>query len=258
MNIKSIKCPGCGAPIDIDLEKTANFCSACGSKLVIDLDADAFFKEKEKTRRKQIKEEEETKREELRQHEETKRTRMNKFKGPLGLCADVIEHLSDINQNNLNNLQETKEQEEQRKRRNVEWYASLSAAERKIVDEQKAEEDTKKKRALYASGAFLAVIFIISMILSNSNNIARILFNEANPPTASIFLNGKSKQEVESMFKDAGFTNIVLQEKSDTGLLSFLSSNGQVSSVTINGCDSFSTSDLFPKNSTVTITYIVK
>ena len=47
MNIKSLKCPECGAPIQADVSQSVFYCSHCGCKLCIEDQTQEVIKEKE-------------------------------------------------------------------------------------------------------------------------------------------------------------------------------------------------------------------
>ena len=47
MNIKSLKCPECGAPIQADVSQSVFYCSHCGCKLCIEDQSQELIKEKE-------------------------------------------------------------------------------------------------------------------------------------------------------------------------------------------------------------------
>jgi len=46
MNIKSLKCPDCGAPLNDNVSKGIIYCSHCGSKLIIEEQNDNIIKAK--------------------------------------------------------------------------------------------------------------------------------------------------------------------------------------------------------------------
>jgi len=56
MNVISVKCPNCGASLDIDLDNPAKYCNMCGSKIMLDVEAiQDLMIEKERTKQEEIK-----------------------------------------------------------------------------------------------------------------------------------------------------------------------------------------------------------
>ncbi len=70
MNIVSVKCPNCGASIDLDPDNLSNYCAKCGAKLMLDIEQiQELLIAKEETRRKQIESDKEIELQKIKQEE---------------------------------------------------------------------------------------------------------------------------------------------------------------------------------------------
>lgn len=78
--------------------------------------------------------------------------------------------------------------------------------------------------------------------------------NEKKITASSKDLKGKNYKDVVEILKKAGFTNIKLEKEKDL-IFGWISKNGEVSSVTINGKSSFSDGDWFRKDAVIRIKY---
>jgi hypothetical protein len=78
--------------------------------------------------------------------------------------------------------------------------------------------------------------------------------NEKEVTASSKDLKGKNYKDVVEILKRDGFTNIKLEKDRDL-ILGWISKNGEVSSVTINGKSSFSKGDWFRKDVIIRIRY---
>lgn len=78
--------------------------------------------------------------------------------------------------------------------------------------------------------------------------------NEIQISYSSADLEGENYENVFDSLKTIGFENIKLVKKEDL-ILGFLTKDGTVESISINGTTSFSSNDWFPKDAVVRITY---
>ena len=78
--------------------------------------------------------------------------------------------------------------------------------------------------------------------------------NEKKITASSKDLKGKNYKDVVEILKKAEFTNIKLEKEKDL-IFGWISKNGEVSSVTINGKSSFSDGDWFKKDAVIRIKY---
>ena len=134
----------------------------------------------------------------------------------------------------------------------------LQATEaRKRMELAEEIEDRKRKRKLRnrAIAIVILIFFIIAgPLLSQTNDDDRRKDGYVQPPHDAAALINEEYQDVELMFKDAGFESITLVPRNDISA-DKISENGKVISVSIQGETHFSQSTWVQKDARVEIRY---
>lgn len=135
---------------------------------------------------------------------------------------------------------------------------------------RQAEEKTKhlqmkykykerKKSIKMIEGLVICILSLFFLFGSNFYMDYKIdhdhkINNEKEVTASSKDLKGKNYKDVVEIFKKDGFTNIKLEKDRDL-FLGWISKDGEVSSITINGKSSFSDGDWFKKDVVIRIKY---
>lgn len=218
IELKSVKCPDCGASLPIEEGRTQIFCSYCGSKIIITNENEHIYRHVDDA--------------------EVKRAE-----------AD--------NQIRLKELElEEKENDRNRKSKRVAYIISLISLVVGIIFIA-IDNWTLGGILVMASILIAEFTFIGNHPHNKSSNrkAQRILSaNEVQITDAMSDPTGDNYNAVVALYKAAGFVNIRAIPLNDLNFLKF-KNNELVENVTINGDDSFESGDVFKNNDNVIITY---
>lgn len=101
---------------------------------------------------------------------------------------------------------------------------------------------------------FLAACMAIVMIFTIAGCSSEGHEGEAKTPSGSSIQKGKDYQKVVDEFESSGFTNIKL-EKLDDLVTGWLTKDGEVESVSVDGDTGYSADTWYPADAEVVITY---
>lgn len=222
MNIISIKCPDCGASLEVDENREMVFCSYCGAKIVlqnenehIERKIDQARVEQEKTNRLIVEHQIEMEKQEAAREEEHRQRNMMIWGGVTGvlLLIGIIGYSAGITGASICLL--------------LAIFIGISGGI-KFFGRKSRSDILAQKR----------------IILSDEVIITQEMCNCID----------KNYNSVVALFRAGGFTSINVIPLND---LSFLRKrmNGMVAEVSINGSTDFKCDEIVPNNSQVVITY---
>lgn len=126
-----------------------------------------------------------------------------------------------------------------------------------LIKEKKMEPKKKKILTIgILSGVVLTVVMVLSIIFGSINSYNNKV-NDPNMTTVGYYsseLLEKHYTEVVSIFESRGFINIKTNALEDL-ITGWITKDGEVESVTINGDAEFNKREVFPKDAIVVITY---
>lgn len=195
MKLYQLKCPTCGATVEIEQDRKIMFCSYCGSKIYLD--------------------------------DGIKRVEITK---------------------NINYHQtytdEAKIREHERKE--------------KIQLKQLEYEEREKKRNDRAVFICIGILFLIAVLCFGISRfyeeVGKLDANEVQVPFSSKDLEGENYEQVIIDLENTGFTEITTKENKDL-VIGFITKDGSVEKVSINGDSDFEEGDIFPKDASIVIIY---
>ncbi len=254
MEIKTLKCPNCGANLDVENGIDTFFCKYCGNRIVIEK-SDAYYQAK--TAEKQFEHERATQerryqnqqaeweRQETSKRREHKRSITASILPFLPLLLAILFLVSALifNSIRISNLNKTCVEIEKAIDEG-DYDHALLLANRLHLDGFGSSFDERKnwdaRRDEY--------IHQIRLAQSRGEEIKLL-----NPPINSDECSKNEKSEVYDLFSNAGFKNIYAKQVE--GSRSFLSINNKVKRVTVDGKTTFSTKDTFSDDVEVVIYY---
>ena len=115
------------------------------------------------------------------------------------------------------------------------------------------ENIEKQQNREHAELKWFAIIFILFFIFFIAMNV---LYNHnvISMPMSSSMYEGENYEQVIKDLKNTGFVNITTAENQDL-ITGWITKDGSVENISINGNHNFKKGDSFPKNATIVITY---
>ena len=222
MKIASIKCPDCGATLDVDEDREQVFCSYCGAKIMlqnenehIERKIDQAAIEQEKTNRLIVQHQIEMEKQEAARQDEHRQRNIIIWAGITGvlLLVGIIGYSAGAEATGICLL----------------LAIIIGIIGAKKFFGKKKESDALSRKRLVTSDEVIITQEMCNCSEQNYNSVI-------------------------ALFRAAGFLNISVVPLND---LSFFkkSQNGTVKEVSINGIVSFEEGEIFPNNSLVVITY---
>ena len=139
--------------------------------------------------------------------------------------------------------------------------ARIRSDERKEKIRLKELENEEKQKKREHTETFLIVglllfcmLFSLFMINFSSTDSHKLKDNEIKMPCSVSDYKGEQYEEVIKELKDMGFYNVETAEKKDL-VLGWITKDGEVYKVSINGDNDFDEGDRFPKDAKVVVTY---
>ncbi|NHC43133.1 hypothetical protein G6549_24905 [Bacillus sp. MM2020_1] len=114
-------------------------------------------------------------------------------------------------------------------------------------------EMEKKKKIIGIVGIFIALIVFINLAFSDGGE-SKSHKGEAQTPSGSSIQKGKDYKDVVKEFEDSGFKNIKTK-KLDDMITGWVTGDGEVKSVSVDGDKDYSPDDWYPNDVEVVITY---
>ena len=127
----------------------------------------------------------------------------------------------------------------------IESKEKLKIKQLENIEKQKNREHIEQKWVAIILIFAIAVIFSIYFFYN---------YNVISMPMSSNMYENENYEQVIKELKDAGFVNIATAENQDL-ITGWITKDGSVEKVSINGNYNFEKGDSFPKNATIVITY---
>lgn len=212
----SVKCPECGATLDVEEGRKQLFCSYCGTKVMIDNDNEYIYRHIDEAGIKQAE-------------------------------ADKLIRLKELEL-------EEKENEKSRKGRYLAFAIAGGLAAIGALSEFIVPENLFGMGAIVVA-MWIALFAVINGDDKKKKKARRIISsNEVQISEKMQDYEEKNYNSIVALYKAAGFTNINIVPLCDLNIFTS-KKNGQVEDITIDGDSDFDEGDVFSKLSNVTITY---
>lgn len=153
--------------------------------------------------------------------------------------------------NFIENQQNKKQQKEEEEKRRLEEEKRKQEEQLREIKNQIFNKKYRK-RNLITIGAVAIFIFIISMMGANREKPSHD--GEAKTPGGSSYHQGRDFKDVVSDFENNGFTNIKIEKLEDL-ITGWLTKDGEVESVSVDGSIDYSANSWYPNDAEVIITY---
>ena len=228
VNLISLKCPECGAALNIEAGRKQCFCSYCGAKILIDNDHEYTYREIDEA---------EIKKAEVTREVELKRLEL-------------------IEKHNVSVAR--------RKRNRIILTIVISAIGFVLcligsIAGKASGDGNSSWYELWALGFFVIIGVVFAWILRSNNDSNEddeiIDFSErVKIPKGVNNFDQKNYKAIEKVLRKAGFTDVTCIALNDLKL-GLLKSAGTVASITVNGNEINSGGKKFPKDASIVITY---
>lgn len=211
IQIVSVKCPDCGATLEIEGGREFAYCSYCGSKVMMKNDNEYVYRNIDEARIKEAEAEKEIRLKELEfeEKEALRERKMTQYAYGVALGVFLIGVIMCL----FGSL-----------------YGALVCMFGFLIAEFTYIKGMAKKKRRYVGPDSV----LIDSALSSSM--------------------GQYYENVATKFRRAGFVNVTMVPLNDLNFFT-AKKNGTVQSVSIDGHESFSEGEVFPKSARVTITY---
>ena len=172
-----------------------------------------------------------------------------------------IEHVESVNINKRGAVESVFnfiEGQQNRKQQKIDEEKRRLEEERRIQEEKRKKTIDQivnpkyRKRNLSILGVFVIVILIFSIIGATRETPSHE--GEAKTPSGSSIQKGRDYKAVMNDFEDAGFVNIKTEILDDL-ITGWITKDGEVKSVSVDGDEDYSPDDWYPNDVEVIITY---
>lgn len=224
-------CTQCGAQLEVDSEREEAFCQYCGTQFIVEKAINSYNVHNAKI-----------------EHVET--MNINK-RGAVESVLNFVEGQQNKKQQKIDEEKRLKEEmrrreEEKSSRRNEKIIMIFGAIVHFLLDKK------NWKRNYSILGAVVIVIIILSLIGVSRDKPDHT--GEAKTPSGSSAQKGRDYKDVIDNFEEKGFTNIQTEVLDDL-ITGWLTKDGEVESVSVDGNEDYSPDDWYPNDVEVIITY---
>ena len=160
--------------------------------------------------------------------------------------------LDDENRTITHNYNYTHTKRDEARIREAEQKEAVRLKELENKENQKIREHKQQKWILIGWAIAIVVAFAILGIMALVENLETQ--SNVQMPCAVSEYRGENYEEVVRELEDLGFSNIEISAKKDL-VTGWLTKDGSVEKVSINGDTDFEEDDIFPKNAKVVVTY---
>lgn len=215
-------CTQCSGSVEVDSSQEKAFCKYCGTTFLVEKAISTYNI----------------------QHANIERVEsMNIHNNQRGAVESILNFVENQQDKKQKKIDEEKRRLEEEKRKQEEQR-------QKIINQIFNEK--YRKRNLIIIGAVVILIFIISIMVATSEKPSHE--GEARTPGASSYQQGRDYKDVVSDFEDNGFVNIKTEKLEDL-ITGWLTKDGEVESVSVDGDVDYIAGDWYPKDVEVIITY---
>ena len=227
-NVKLVPgtCTQCGAKIDVDPQKDAAVCPYCGTPYVVEKAISNYNT--------------------FNIHH----TRINNVRvGKQGAVESVINFVD-------KQLEKKRQKEEEERRRLEEERRKREERMRKVREQVFGEAHRKRNLIILAVIAGIILLSVVSGTIKRASMEKEppIVTNDIEMPVSSSSLEGENYENVVKRLKNAGFTNVKTKALEDL-IMGWLTKDGEIAEVSVNGETSFSAGAKFDKDADIVVTY---
>ena len=215
-------CTQCGGSVEVDPLQEKAFCKYCGTSFLVEKAISNYNV----------------------QHANIERVEsMNIHNNKRGAVESILNFIESQQDKKQKRIDEEKRRLEEEKRKHEEQR-------QKIINQ--IFNKKYRNRNLMIIGTVAILIFIISIIGVTSEKPSRE--GEARTPRGSSYHQGRDYKDVLSDFEDRGFVNIKTEKLEDL-IFGWLTNDGEVKSVSVDGDMSYRANGWYPDDVEVIITY---